>query len=138
MPTSLDSGKDATEMNPGVVVLDIRDTEVPVVLVAQVALEVPVVLEVLLLLCRVVLAVLADRVALVVLGGQMVLMALAVPAVQVDRSLLVVRLVLNNRLVLAVLVGQVVHNLRACLVDLKAPEVREDPAVTVDLKMTAL
>ena len=119
-------------MSLGMVLLDTRDTAVPVVLVAQVALEVLVVLEVLRLLCLAVLVVLADR------GDLVDRKVPAVQAVLADRSLLVVLLALDNRLVLEVLVGQVVHSLRACLVDLKVPEVREDPAVTVDLKMTAL
>ena len=132
MSTSLDFGKGATEKNLEAVLLDIRDTAVPVVLVAQVALEVLVILEVLRLLCLAVLVVLADRDDLVDLGDRMV------PAVQAEHSLLVVQLALDNRLVLEVLVGQVVHSLRACLVDLKVPEVLEDRAATVDLTMAAL
>ena len=135
MSTSLDSGKGATELSLGVVLLDIRDTAVPVVLVAQVALEVLVVLEVLRLLCLAVLVVQVDRGDLADLGDRMVPV---VQAVQADHSLLVVLLALDNRLVLEVLVGQVVHSLRACLVDLKVPEVLEDQAATVDLKMAAL
>ena len=115
--------------------LGIRGTAVPVVLVAQVALEVLVVLEVLRSLCLAVLVVLADRGDLADLGDRMVP---AVQAVQADHSLLVVLLALDNRLVLEVPVGQVVHSLRAFLVDLKVPEVREDQAVTVDLMKAAL
>ena len=122
-------------MSLGMVLLDTRDTAVPVVLVAQVALEVLVVLEVLRLLCLAVLVVLADRGDLVDLVDRKVP---AVQAVLADRNLLVVLLALDNQVVLEVQVGQVVHDLRAFLVDLKVPEVREDQAVTVDLMKAAL
>ena len=112
--------------------LGILDTEVPVVLVAQVALEVLVFLEVLRSLCLAVLVVLADR------GDLVDRKVPAVQAVLADRNLLVVLLALDNQVVLEVPVGQVVHVLRAFLVDLKVPEVREDQAVTVDLMKAAL
>ena len=130
--TSLGSETDSTEMDLDTVRLGILGTEVPVVLADQVALEVLVFLEVLRLLCLAVLVVQVDRDDLVDRKVP------AVQAVLADRSLLVVLLALDNRLVLEVLVGQVVHSLRACLVDLKVPEVLEDRAVTVDLMMAAL
>ena len=99
---------------------------------AQVALEVLVFLEVLRSLCLAVLVVLADR------GDLVDRKVPAVQAVLADRNLLVVLLALDNQVVLEVQVGQVVHVLRAFLVDLKVPEVREDQAVTVDLMKAAL
>ena len=119
-------------MSLGTEYLGIRDTAVPVVLVAQVALEVLVFLEVLRLLCLAVLVVQVDRDDLVDRKVP------AVQAVLADRNLLVVLLALDNQVVLEVQVGQVVHVLRAFLVDLKVPEVREDQAVTVDLMKAAL